>query len=605
MLKKLRLQTKLFLYYSSIILTIIALALASFYFYLSSIFEQRAEENLTQLTVKTASQVDNYLMEMNRIALYVVSNPLITEVFSDIRKNISHANFFENDINETRRVQNTLVSISLPNNTSAMRTSLYNIKGDYISTGIPDSTYAINKRIESNGYSEWYGKLLAHNNKLLLPPHNDFWSDDKDSKLISLIREITDLSTSASYGIVEVQQPYNKLEDLIMPVSPSNTHTYLLSETGTVIYPLDESNKRQFPDIYLKRIGNKTMGNMKIKNPLTGKMELIAFNKSSFSGWTLIQSEEESSLLSPVKLTGAIILFTGLGLLLITLIVVYILTNQLTMPLKLLRNSVREVSLDNLSVDIRYSENGNEIVELNEAFDAMFTRLKESMSELMKARSHEIKAHMIALQSQMDPHFLYNMLSIINASSREVGASKITDICLKLSSMLRYISSYQEDLVPIRNEIDHVSNFLMLMKIRYEDQFSYEIVVDEKVNDLKIDIPKLTLQPLVENCFQHGFKNVLPPWYLAIRVVCDGNKWFVEISDNGKGMREEKINQLYSRVDDFIKNPSTNIKDLKIGGMGLINTLVRLKLLYKDDMILSIQSHIEDGTKITIGGNIH
>ncbi len=597
------LQTKLFVYYSILVFIIFALSTASFYYYISSILEKRASENLAQLASRTSGQVDAVLLEMDRIALYVVSNPLIKEVFSNMVKPESRSNYFDDSIDENRKVLDTLISINVPNDISTVRTSLYNIRGDYISMGIPDSPNAVRKITESASYMGWYEAMATKGGRLLFPPHEDYWSGDKNTRMLSLTREMIDLNTYASNGVVEVQLPYDKLKDLLAPPASSRTHTYLLSDTKDLVYPLGSETEKKIAESFMEDAWKYRTGVLKMKNPVTEKMELAVFYKSAYSGWMLIQSEEEDILLAPVRITGLLLVLTGLVFLIITFIVIYIVTRRLTKPLEMLRNSVKEVSLDNLSLGISLSDSNNEVVELNKAFSAMFSRLKSSMEELVQTRSNEVKAHMIALQSQMDPHFLFNMLSVLSASSRETGDSKVTDICRRLSGMLRYTTSYNEDFVPIRDEITHAESYLTLMKIRYEDQFDYKIIIDEEAFNLKLNIPKLTLQPLVENCFKHAFKKVLPPWHIEISAGCLQNSWFIEVADNGSGIEEEQILQLLAQMDAFIKNPSSNIKDMKMGGMGLINTLVRLKLLYKDKMVLDIHSSDNGGTKIRIGGS--
>ncbi len=211
---------------------------------------------------------------------------------------------------------------------------------------------------------------------------------------------------------------------------------------------------------------------------------------------------------------------------------------------------------------------------------------------------------MIALQSQIDPHFIYNTLSLVTAYSRDMGVDKVTEISSRLSSMLRYITSYKEDFVTLDKELSHVENYLMLMKLRYEDQFDFSFDIEESIIQKGITIPKLTLQPVVENSFQHGLKDVFPPWNIHIKAYLKETFWIIEIKDNGVGISDDQIIKIYKKVDDFTNNPSENIKDLKLGGMGLINTVVRLKLAYKKDFILNIENRSSEmqGCKITIGG---
>ncbi|RCX18795.1 sensor histidine kinase YesM [Anaerobacterium chartisolvens] len=605
MFNSLKFQTKLFMYYSVVFILIVSSALFFFYIYISQITLRQSEENLNQLTTSTMSQIDNFLLDMDRTTLYVISNPVVKEVFSGIKKSEEAQNYFSVTTEDNRQISDTLASICLANLQTPFRTSLYNANGDYISTGIRDNSNAIAKRVYHEDYGKWYTQLISGPGKVILPTHDDFWSEDANIKMISVLRQIIIPSSYESFGIVETQKPYDSLEKLLKQNDSPGRGIYLLTESGDIVYPVSADFTSSDAVYYLDRINTGKSGNADVTGPVTNKSELIYYTRSDYSGWTLILAEPKENLLKPIRLTGMIIVLTGTGLLFISLIFIFILSNKLTRPLKILRNSVRQVTLDNLSMDIAQSDDSDEIIELNHLFDGMFARLKDSMNELVQTRAHEMKAHMIALQSQMDPHFLYNMLSVINADSQTTGSEKTTQICVLLSSMLRYSTSYNDDFLPVGDEIRHVTNYLKLMKIRFEYKLDYEVAVDDKLYQKKTDIPKLTLQPIVENCFHHGFRSIQPPWHIKINAFCGGSTWYVEVSDNGAGFSEDKIKRIFEQVDEFVKNPYTSIKDLKLGGMGLINTIVRLRLLYKEDMIFKIEQNAGGGTKITLGGPIY
>lgn len=213
-----------------------------------------------------------------------------------------------------------------------------------------------------------------------------------------------------------------------------------------------------------------------------------------------------------------------------------------------------------------------------------------------------MQAHMIALQSQMNPHFLYNMLTIIKSMSRQNDATHIGLVCDYLVRMLRYNSDYNEDYVTMESEISHTQDYLELMKVRYEDMFEYQIELASGLDTNMIEVPKLCLQPIVENCFQHGFKQTLPPWRLIIHCRIHENRWYISVIDNGIGIQQEEIDRVYRRINEFLENPSDKLNQLKIGGMGLINTIARFQLKYKQDITFEIKALENGGTRVVIGG---
>lgn len=607
MLKKFRFQTVLFLSYSLVVLIIVTTIFTAFYIYMSDNISKSTERNLEQLCQKTISQIDIMINDLDRTALYIVTNPFTNGLFEQYGQNqAAEADTFFNQVSVMDMFKQIIVKANVARSSTSRRISIYNDRGNYISAGFPDDSEVIAERMEDSGYKKWLSILDAGQDRIVLPPHDDFWSDDQDFKPISVIRGLYNLETYKKYGVIEIQGPYKDLKKIMDIKTNEDMVSMLLSQDGSLIYSSGNERSKELASFYYERMKHLKSGNLLLTNPVTGKKEIIDFERSDLSGWFFVISVPRASLLSTVRLTGAVLFLTALGIIILTTLAILILSRQMAKPLNTLRDSVRNVSLENLSINLDTAGDSNEINQLNEAFNTMFNRLRESMDELVTMRSHEIKAHMIALQSQMDPHFIYNTLSLVTAYSREMGIDKVTEVSSRLSGMLRYITSYKEDFVPLEKEFSHVENYLMLMKSRYEEQFEFTFDIEENIMHKGINIPKLTLQPVVENSFQHGFKNILPPWNICIKAYTKENLWIIEIKDNGTGISDGQISEIYKKVKDYTENPSENIMDLKLGGMGLINTLVRLRLLYKKDFILNIESgnNGQAGCKITIGGTL-
>lgn len=603
MLQKFHFQTKLFLNYSIIVVMIIALSIVAFYIYISSTIAAQAIENLYQLTLKTSQQLDGMVQEMDRIALQIVINPTINEIFAKVGQTDHRYNYFQANLNEKRKIVDILTSINGPN-ISYPRISIYNNRGDYLSTGIfPETPALINQRLRSREYALWYSRQLTYEgSRILIPPHPDYWSHDRQTILFSLIREIQDLNLYANYALVEIQQPYAQIENICRFQNGGSGRTYLLDKGGALIYPHRESFSRRNHalEYYFRRLPRGDHGHIWLKDPRR-QTKLIIYSRSQISDWVLLYVQDRKDLLAPVQLARRVLLAAGLGILLLTLAIIFLITQQLTKPLQELRNSISKVSLENLAVDLGSSQNNDEITLLNSAFQEMFQRLKNSLDQLMVARAEEVKAQLLALQSQMNPHFLFNMLAVISAAGQEAGETRITEMCHRLSSMLRYVTAYDSKEVTIRDELAQAQNYLELMKERYEERFQYTLQVDETVLDMKV--PKLILQPLAENCFQHGFYEVKPPWRIEIVIGRDRDQWLITVSDNGAGFDEAVFADLLDKAAQFSSNPAA-FKELKLGGLGLLNTLLRLKFLYQSNLIFKVQPNSPRGTRITIGGDL-
>lgn len=275
-------------------------------------------------------------------------------------------------------------------------------------------------------------------------------------------------------------------------------------------------------------------------------------------------------------------------------IFLFVVIKKLLMPLKLLNKSVNEVSLNNLFLQIDNESQIDEVENINKAFRAMFERLNSSIE-------NEIKSNFLALQAQMNPHFLYNTLAIISAVGIEDDNERIPVLCEKLSTMIRYSSSYEERMAKLPREIKYVEDYLCLMRERYDGKVEYEIETDGRLEDVLV--PKISIQPLAENCFKHGFANNPFPWKIKIRGAATESGWYVEIEDNGCGMTREEIAAIEDRISQMVQNP-VELSRLSIGGLGLVNTMVRFQML-DPKVYYRIQNHDMGGLVIRIGGDLN
>lgn len=590
-MKPLRFRKKLFLYYSLVMLVFILVAIFFFTTYAYQNLVSSSTESLEELSNKTANELEGLLNDMDQIALYVSTNPQVRDSFRMARFNGYTAPQVENEIGVT------LTSFLVPNKTSKFRINIFNEDRIFVSIGVPIDRSVMNNWVLSMDYKTWYSTLpITHNKRSISSIYEDYLTEEA-APTLSVYREITDPDNiHRVIGIVEIQCAYSEVQEILSMKNPSFS-CYAWNPDGEQIYPLGS----QQPAL-------QSLGRQILFEPETTRMSglykdnLYAAYHSDSIGILFMITQSMSSLtdfLKPVILT---ILVVASVMLCISLGLIFLIAKKTTEPLLSLTQAVNNVSMSNLSLQVSTENNDDEFVHLNEAFHEMFHRLEDSMQSVVELKSHEMRAHMIALQAQMDPHFLYNMLTIIKTISWELPENSIGDICDYLANMLRYNSTYKEDYVPLEKEVQHTEDYLKLMKIRYEDMFHYEIDIAPDILPLSILIPKLCLQPLVENCFQHGFKQALPPWDIKIRSWVNDGKWYLSVIDNGFGIRPDEIEQINQKVEIFLKNPSANLSELHLGGMGMVNTIVRLKLLYKDNITFEISHPEYGGTCILIGG---
>lgn len=583
---KLSFHKKQFIAVSILVFLLIIVGVSAFSLYTYNNLKKQAANNVYQLNMQTALSLQSLFEDMDKLSLYVSTNPNIMETFKDAR-----TPGYSNDL-LSGKISRIITSISVPNSSSRFRISLYNASGNFISSGIPYSNKTASEKLQAPDYTDWYhGLPIIHNQASLTGLHSDNWSDS-DVTYLSLYREIfSPYFNSNATGVIDVQCPSSLLADTLA-FETTDIQCYLFDEQGTIIFP-QQADTKLAGRLYQTAGGNDDSGTFQTHSYAAVSLD---------NGWSLFMTEPQSTiwdLLFPQILT---IIIISTAITIVFLIMMFLVTKRTTRPLRDLTASVKNVTLSNLSLETDTQNYPDEISSLNRAFEKMFTRLKQSMDEVVRMQAYEMQANMVALQAQMDPHFLYNILTVIKALSRENNTRQIAITCDYLAKILRYISSYEENSSLLSSEIEHTECYLKLMKIRYENQFSYSLHLDDDITADQLPIPKLTLQPLVENCFQHGFSKVSPPWEIRIYGWCEGDHWFLKVVDNGVGITDTQLAGLNLRIEQFLSNPSDSLTSLKIGGMGLVNTVARLKLKYKQYLIFEVKNREIGGTSVTLGG---
>lgn len=598
---KLAFKQKLFLYYSLIVLSVIILGFGAVYAYILGRLKVEILGNMELSAKEMTGQLDNKIQEMDRLTIEVVSNPYIQKYMQDMKKS-----GIPDSYSDMRNMaSNTLISISAVN-LGSLRVSIYNRYGSYISIGIPDSQKKITDRTTGDDYKEWYDSIIPERNssKKLLP-HEDFWSEDEDKQMISVLREIVDIDSYTSYGVVEIQYPVKKLSDMFD--SGLEQKQYLITDTGDMIYDSgEEKNREETAGQLVSCLKEEDRGIT--EGEINGEDSYICYEKSETTGWYFLVVKPRRVLWEAVFPVVGVALLLAVVLLVMTLVFIGLVASRLTRPLRKLKERIRYADRETETVQAVLPEDAeekDEILLIDTAFDSLYRNLQLSRDELNYVKLQEAKTQMLAVQAQMNPHFLYNILSVISAIGFEYQAAEIMDICKYLSNMLRYAGAFNLDKVCMEEEINHTKNYLELMKCRFKDRIGYEIRTEDGAESIRV--PKLILQPIVENCFQHGFKEVKPPWKILIEIGKKEKEWWIRVSDNGKGFGRESVEKLEKQLENWQDNLNDDIGSLGIGGYGLTNVIIRLRISYGKRCTFKVYERELNGNRfctVEIGGEI-
>jgi len=222
----------------------------------------------------------------------------------------------------------------------------------------------------------------------------------------------------------------------------------------------------------------------------------------------------------------------------------------------------------------------------------MLTKIDALIHDVYIADYRKKDAELTALQAQINPHFIYNTLESIRMTAKINHNEKVAGMVFVLGELLRYSINTKHRIVTVREELEHLQNYMKLQNYRFDDKFILNLDVDESFYDLRI--VKLIFQPIVENCLYHALEFVQGKGVVTISCLETDDEISFYIEDKGKGMSEEELEALVLRMNDF-----TVVED-ESGSVGLRNVNERIKLFYGDKYGLNISSISGVGTKVTL-----
>ena len=281
-------------------------------------------------------------------------------------------------------------------------------------------------------------------------------------------------------------------------------------------------------------------------------------------------------------------MLVAVGLIIVALLISSLIARNITLPIQKLRDSMKSVQKGNFDIEDIEVISDNEIGSLTRSFNVMTHRIRELMEQNVKEQEQKRKIELKALQSQINPHFLYNTLDSIIWMAEGKKNEEVVIMTASLARLLRQSISNEDEVVPIANEVEYARGYLTIQKMRYKDKLEFQIEVEPSI--LHIPLIKLVLQPIIENAIYHGLKYKESKGLLIVKgFMKDGNA-VLQVIDDGVGMDEETLAHIYDRHK---VNYHSN-------GVGVYNVQKRLKLYYGDDYGITYESKKGEGTTATI-----
>lgn len=477
----------------------------------------------------------------------------------------------------------------------ATRISVFNRYGDYVSSGVmPQSkAYADDVLRSHMDLDEIISRLVLNDGHIYVEgPHPDYWNSKVGYEMISLYCPLGNKIQDDMYGIIEIQQDFQKLVKTLLPGLDQDMAVLLFDSSGRCIFNSMESIcPPEYYDFYYSQASknpDSRYGFCRIKVGNRAQEQYLSAGISETSGWMAVMVRNKSSIVNVIQDIQKVIILAIFVFMVLSAYMAYRISLKMTRPINDMIVSAQSISWSNLDMKTLEGNDENEIMALNNTF-------KETLKRLSKSMQLELGARLNALQSQMNPHFLYNTLSVISASADQ--QEKVERMCSRLSDMLRYSTVYEEESnSTLEDEVRHTENYLELMKDRYEENLIYNI---EEAGELeRVKVPRVILQPIVENCFKHGFGENGFPWIIHVAVTASYGHWRIHVRNNGRPFQEKDLTELNEKVEGFLKG-----EQKKISGIGLTNTIIRLRLLYEEQVEYEIYTGNDGYTYVVLKGN--
>jgi two-component system sensor histidine kinase YesM len=572
------LRAKLFLTYMLIILVCTLGVSIPSYFYIKENIESSTLSNLEQSVQGVSDQLNAYQNEFDNISTQLYLN-------YDAAGNtmIHYLNVLNTSADSIERLKATQSLDKFIQINSSIYQDLYRITL-YANSGLLFSSKPIVNNIFESEASQTWISLIAplRGNTFYRYSTHDEWTNGQQPSVFSFIRAIDPNDQQSGY--IEVQI---KAADILASVDSLNregSQLRLLDDKGNAFYTMT--------------------ANEELKIASNNRDNFYTFTKTTSKKYIVAELTVTKDLvLAPIRLLRNIFIASLAVFLIFSVFFLSFLAKILINPLIKLKSSIDRIDLVDKPLGIENKYKMNEVDQINRAFRIMNDRLQHSLQQIIQFRTLQLQSHFDTLQSQINPHFLFNMLGVIQALSDKGDTEKINKITSNLADFLRYSSATSSPVTSLKQEIELTRKYLELMKSRFLYRLEYSFDLDQQMNDLIV--PKLTLQPLVENSLQHGFRDAHP---LNIRISGKiiGDRWELTVQDDGIGFSDTVLPTIRDKVESYLQQLDTIAQGdrLGFGGMGLCSTLARMQLILKNQLHYTVGNNVNRGAYITMSSTI-
>lgn len=318
------------------------------------------------------------------------------------------------------------------------------------------------------------------------------------------------------------------------------------------------------------------------------RSNVMLTKKSDKTGWCIITIIPETLYVKEALTVSSSIMITAILTIIIAIFITLNIAGSISKPTEQLAKTMNSSDLQHLHNRAQIQGN-DEIAQLGHSFNRLMDNLENSINNEYIMAIRQKDTVIKALQEQINPHFLYNVLQSISSMASVNNVPEIVTMSNSLAAIMRYSIRSTEKYATLKEELDHVENYLKIQKIRFGNRLNYQFIIPAYT--MNYILPRVTLQPMAENAIVHGFENRKDPGHIIISARTYDNMLIIEIADDGCGINEENLKVLQQSLLNQDIEIMTSGKNI-----GLYNLNARLKLLFENQGKLELESDVDAGT---------
>jgi two-component system sensor histidine kinase YesM len=574
-----------------IVISLISLVFGS-YFYTTSKKQvlQKVSTANSEVMKQISSNIEFIQKSIDELSTYISISRNVQSMFSDESSN--YTNMSSGNLQNVDSLNFILNAIVSKNYITGI--ILYNRHGKPIyfeftdgSSGVPSieksKDYDVyNKMLESNGKPVWFS----------LSRRSDFLIRNNVTPKLGIGRVVKNVYNTEVIGSIFIFIDQKYIENIYKSyIKTAKDSIFITDANNEIVSSSGVLPSAEEINTIIRLINNKPSDGEYLTEKISGENMLITYSPINFTGWKTYYFTPTNTMVNQINSVKFLTLLIIFSCIIISFPLLIFITSYFTKPLKNLLASMERFEKGNFDEKVSFNRN-DEIGMLGEGYNRMIQNIKDLINKTYVLQIKEREAELNALQAQINPHFLYNTLNSIFWKAQKNKQLEIAEMTMLLSQMFRLNLNRGKDWIVIEKEIELISCYLKLQKMRYNDRLQFTINIDEEM--LNYLMPKFIIQPFVENAVLHGIDDRTNGIEVIITGTLSDSAITFIIEDNGLGMSEETVDKLNSLNFEAIQHSKEG------SGYAIKNIIEKLELIFDDKYKLFFTSELGKGTKVQI-----